>query len=121
MTDDKRHATGTTGTAAAGNAGRDIVGELVKAGGRRPTPSAADYERVLAAAREAWQQNVRTRRRRRRYFALAAAAAILAIGVPLAMQLLPTSQARGCARRPETASPSISPREDPCASMNRPN
>ncbi len=91
MTDDKRHATGTTGTAAAGNAGRDIVGELVKAGGRRPTPSAADYERVLAAAREAWQQNVRTRRRRRRYFALAAAAAILAIGVPLAMQLLPTS------------------------------
>ena len=91
MTDETRQATGST--KATSDVGRDIVGELVKAGGRRPVPGDADYKKVLAVAREAWQRQVRFRRSRlrRRYFALAAAAAILAIGIPLTVQLLPTS------------------------------
>ncbi len=91
MTDETRQAKGST--EATAEVDRDIVGELVKAGGRRPTPSDAAYEKVVTAAREAWQQQLRSRRnrRRQRYFALAAAAVGLAIGIPLTMQLLPTS------------------------------
>lgn len=91
MTDETRQATAST--EAAADVGRDVVGELVKAGGRRPTPSVAAYEKVVTAARDAWQQQLRSRRsrRRQRYFALAAAAVGLAIGIPLTMQLLPTS------------------------------
>ena len=44
--------------------GRDVLGELVSAAGRRTAPPREDYEYVLSAARQAWQRKLRSRRRR---------------------------------------------------------
>ncbi len=71
--------------------GRDVLGELIRAAGRRPTPPAEDYDRVLAASRDAWQRKIRSRRQRRWSYALAASVAILAIGVTALVQLDPLS------------------------------
>lgn len=65
------------------NPDRDVLGEIIQAAGRRPLPSTADYEEVLAASRAAWQDKVRKTRRRRVSYALAAslaAALVVATG-----------------------------------------
>lgn len=54
---------------------RDVLGEIIQAAGRRPAPSAADYEEVLAVSRAAWQDKVHKTRRRRVSYALAASLA----------------------------------------------
>lgn len=66
----------------------DVLGELIRAAGRRPTPPRADYEQVLAASRESWEKKVRSRRRRQWSYALAASIAALAIGVTAIMQVI---------------------------------
>lgn len=58
---------------------RDLLGELVRTIGRRHEPPPEDYERVLLAARDAWQRKVRERRRRRVVLAIAASVAIVVI------------------------------------------
>ena len=66
--------------------GRDPLGELIRAAGRRPQPPREHYESVLAVSRSAWQRKVRGRRRRR-WYALAAAV-VIALGTALMFQSL---------------------------------
>jgi ferric-dicitrate binding protein FerR (iron transport regulator) len=54
-----------------------LLGELVRAAGRRHEPPPGDYEHVLLAARTAWQRKVRARRRQRFVLALAAGLVIV--------------------------------------------
>jgi len=68
---------------------RDIVGELIHAAGRRPTPPTEDYQQVFTASRDAWQKKVRSRQRRRLSYRLAAALATMAIGLIAVLQLVP--------------------------------
>lgn len=56
----------------------DFVGELIRQAGRRETPSAAEYDRVLAAATGAFDAKVHQRRRRR---ALRSMAAVVLVGI----------------------------------------
>jgi ferric-dicitrate binding protein FerR (iron transport regulator) len=65
---------------APGTPERDALAELIRAAGRRPAPRAADYERVLAASRVAWQAKLRAHRRRY-WYALAAVLALVAVGL----------------------------------------
>ena len=58
---------------------RDLLGELLHTIGRRHEPPPEDYERVLLAARGAWQKKVREHKRRRVLLAIAASFAIVAI------------------------------------------
>jgi hypothetical protein len=51
----------------------DALAELIRAAGRRPAPTAVEYERVRLASHLAWQMKVSSRKRRRvLWFALAA-------------------------------------------------
>ena len=74
---------------AMGDRERDVLGELIRVAGRRPTPPTDDYERVRAASRQAWLSKVRSRQRRQWGYALAAGFATLAIGVAAVMQVMP--------------------------------
>jgi ferric-dicitrate binding protein FerR (iron transport regulator) len=62
---------------------RDVVGELVRAAGRREAPRDDEYQQVLQAAFVAWQRTLRARRRRRWVLALAAVFALGAIGLAM--------------------------------------
>ena len=88
---DNRRTTNLPDETAAGSDGRDVLAELVRAGGRRPVPAEDDRSRVFAASQRAWKQAVQARRRRRRYYALAAGIATLAIGASVVLQLAPTT------------------------------
>jgi ferric-dicitrate binding protein FerR (iron transport regulator) len=66
---------------------RDLLGELVRTIGRRHEPPAEDYERVLLAARNAWQKKVRERKRRRVLLAIAASFAMVAISGALLVRV----------------------------------
>jgi len=67
----------------------DRVGDIIRAAGRRPAPSATDYADVLAISHGAWRRKVRAVRRRR--FAYAAAASIVAAVIAgVGMQTLRT-------------------------------
>jgi RNA polymerase sigma-70 factor (ECF subfamily) len=57
----------------------DALGRLIRAAGRRPSPTAAEYERVRLAAHIAWQTKVDGRRRRFVSWALAASVAIVVV------------------------------------------
>lgn len=60
----------------------DALGRLIRAAGRRPAPSAVEYERVRLASHLAWQIKVHAGRRRRfAWWAFAATAAAAVIGV----------------------------------------
>ena len=76
-------------TVAAGTEERDVLGELIQAAGRRPTPSSEHYEQVFTAAHTAWRRTIRTRQRRQGIYAAAATLAALAIGLIAVLQLLP--------------------------------
>jgi FecR protein len=60
---------------------RDVLGELVRAAGRRTAPERGDYEYVLLAARSAWQKKLQARRRQKWMLALAASVIAAAGGV----------------------------------------
>ena len=77
MTDE--HARGTPPTATP----PDLVGELVRAAGRRPAPPAAAYERTLGVATAAL--GAKLARRRRRLWVLRAAAGVLAAAAAVAL------------------------------------
>jgi ferric-dicitrate binding protein FerR (iron transport regulator) len=64
------------------NGNDDTLAALIRSAGKRPEPRVADYERVLAASRTAWQGKVRTRRRTRWLQALAASI-VVAVAVAL--------------------------------------
>jgi ferric-dicitrate binding protein FerR (iron transport regulator) len=68
---------------------RDALGALIRAAGRRPSPSAEHYQKVFAATRHAWQRKVRARQRRQWAYALAATLAAVAIGLATFLQLMP--------------------------------
>lgn len=76
-------------TVASGNEERDVLGELIQAAGRRPTPSSEHHEQAFAAAHTAWRRTIRARQHRQRFYAAAATLAALAIGLVAVMQLLP--------------------------------
>ena len=76
-------------TVAVGSEERDVLGELIQAAGRRPTPSADQHEQVFAAAHSAWRRTIVARQRRQRTYAAAATLAALAIGLIAVLQLLP--------------------------------
>ena len=76
-------------TVAVGSEERDVLGELIQAAGRRPTPSAEQHEQVFAAAHSAWRRTIVARQRRQRTYAAAATLAALAIGLIAVLQLLP--------------------------------
>ena len=76
-------------TKAAGNKERDVLGDLIQAAGRRPTPSADQYGQTFAAAHTAWRQKVRSTQRRQRVYAIAATFAALAIGLGAVLRLAP--------------------------------
>jgi ferric-dicitrate binding protein FerR (iron transport regulator) len=64
------------------DAATDPLGQLIRAAGRRPSPSAAEYERVRLAAHLAWQMKVHSQRRRRlAWWALAASVATAGVAV----------------------------------------
>jgi len=67
----------------------DALGRLIHAAGRRPLPTAAEYERVRLAAHSAWQRKVRGRRRRFAWAALAAGGALAAVIVASTMRSVP--------------------------------
>ncbi|HZF16171.1 MAG TPA: FecR family protein [Steroidobacteraceae bacterium] len=75
----------------------DPLAEIVRAGGRRPTPPPDDYDQVLAAATASWQKAVSARRRRQWIGALAASAVLCAVGLavfhfrPIAMETARTA------------------------------
>lgn len=76
-----------------GNGNDDALAALIRKAGKRPEPRAADYERVLAASRTAWQGKVRARRRTRWLQALAASI-VVAVAVALGvMQMTPAPPA----------------------------
>ena len=76
MTDGDRYR-----TSAPPDSDGDALGRLIRAAGRRPVPSAADYERVRLASHLAWQMKVHARRRRRSlWWATAASIVAAAIG-----------------------------------------
>ena len=87
---DDRQTTKRHDAATPGDGGRDVLAELVRAAGSRPVPAEDDYQRVLAASRQAWQRAVRSRSRRRRHYALAAGVALVAIGAAMVTQRAPT-------------------------------
>jgi ferric-dicitrate binding protein FerR (iron transport regulator) len=60
----------------------DALAALIRSAGKRPEPPPADYERVLAASRAAWQGKVRARHRTRWLQALAASI-VVAVAVAL--------------------------------------
>ena len=76
-------------TVAAGTEGRDVLGELIQAAGRRTTPSSEHYEQAFAAAHTAWRRKIHARRRRQGFFAAAATLAALAIGLSTVLRLMP--------------------------------
>lgn len=88
---DDRQTTNRRDKATAGDGERDVLAELVQAGGRRPVPTEDDYQRIFAVSRQAWRQAVQSRQRRRRYFAMAASVAILGVGAAVVLQLVPTT------------------------------
>jgi ferric-dicitrate binding protein FerR (iron transport regulator) len=73
--------------------GRDVLGELVQAAGRRTVPEREDYQYVLDAAMAAWRQKLRARRRRRWALALAASVAASAVGVATFLHWMPRKSA----------------------------
>lgn len=91
---DNRQTTNSPDETTAGSDDRDVLAELVRAGGRRPVPAEDDYGRVFTASQRAWRQAVRSRRTRRRYLALAASVAVLAIGGAIVSQLAPPTPLR---------------------------
>jgi hypothetical protein len=63
---------------------------LIRAAGRRPAPSAEEYERVRLASHLAWQMKVHAARRKRvLWFALAAGMAAAVVGVLVTWQTAP--------------------------------
>ena len=65
----------------------DALAALIRAAGRRPIPSATEYERVRLASHLAWQMKVHASRRRRvLWFALAAGVAATTVGVLVGLQ-----------------------------------
>ncbi|HJR71907.1 MAG TPA: FecR domain-containing protein [Gammaproteobacteria bacterium] len=82
MTDEDR-----TGTLAQNPREGDALGRLIRAAGRRPSPSAAEYERARLAAHLAWQTKVHAGRRRR--LAGWALAASIAVTFTIAVATLP--------------------------------
>jgi len=68
---------------------RDILGDLIQAAGRRPTPSAEQTEQTFVAAHAAWTQKLRSTKRRQRVYAIAATFAVLAIGLSAVLRLIP--------------------------------
>jgi hypothetical protein len=67
-----------TGASAQNPAGSDALERIIRAAGRRPAPSAADYERVRLTAHLAWQMKVHASRRRKRvWWALAAGVVLI--------------------------------------------
>ncbi|HEY5624723.1 MAG TPA: FecR domain-containing protein [Gammaproteobacteria bacterium] len=75
------------------NPGRDVLGELIHAAGRRPNPSSEHYRKTFAATHAVWQRKLRSARRRQRMFALAASIAIVAIGIGIVLRVIPTGPA----------------------------
>lgn len=69
--------------------GRDVLGELVRATGRRTVPEREDYRYVLDAAMAAWRQKLRARRRRRWALAVAASVVASAVGVATFLHWMP--------------------------------
>lgn len=69
--------------------GRDVLGELVQAAGRRTVPAREDYDYVLDAAMAAWRRKVQARRRRRWILAVAATVVAGAVGVATFLHLMP--------------------------------
>ena len=68
-------------TRAPGVPDGDALAALIRAAGRRPTPSAEEYERVRLASHLAWQMKVHSARRRRiLWLALAAGVAAAVVG-----------------------------------------
>jgi hypothetical protein len=68
-------------TRAPGVPDGDALAALIRAAGRRPTPSAEEYERVRLASHLAWQVKVHNARRRRvLWFALAAGMTAAVVG-----------------------------------------
>jgi ferric-dicitrate binding protein FerR (iron transport regulator) len=57
----------------------DNIAALIRSAGRRPTPTAADYEQVLTAATSVWRRKVAARRRNRWTLAAAASVAVIAV------------------------------------------
>lgn len=64
------------------NGNDDTLAALIRSAGKRPEPRAADYERVLAASRAAWQGKIRARRR---ILWLQALAASMVVAVAVAL------------------------------------
>ncbi len=68
----------------------DALAALIRAAGRRPSPSAEQYERVRLASHLAWQMKVHAARRRRvLWFALAASMVAAVVGVLVTWQTAP--------------------------------
>ena len=70
-------------------ADRDVLGELIQAAGRRPTPSPENHAQTFAAAHRAWRQKVRSTKRRQHAYALAATFAAIVIGLGAVLRLAP--------------------------------
>lgn len=66
---------------------RDSIAALIRTVGRRSAPPREDYERVLAASRDAWQRAVRQRTRRRWTYAIAAGLALVVLSAGALRQL----------------------------------
>jgi hypothetical protein len=77
-----------------GNGKDDALAALIRSAGKRPEPPPADYERVLAASRAAWQGKVRARRRTRWLQALAAS---IVVAVAVALGVMQTTPPRPAA------------------------
>lgn len=84
-----RHDNSDERTVPAGNRDRDVLGELIQAAGRRPTPSTKQAEQAFAAAHAAWRQKLRSTQRRQRVYAVAATFAALAFGLGAVLRLSP--------------------------------
>lgn len=68
-------------TRAPGVPDGDALAALIRVAGRRPAPTAEEYERVRLASHLAWQMKVHSARRRRiLWFALAAGVATVVVG-----------------------------------------
>lgn len=63
----------------------DLIGELIRQGGRRESPSADEHDRVFAAATNAFQAKVR---RRRRSVMLRSIAAVMLVGIVTAVVVM---------------------------------
>lgn len=72
---------------------RDLLGELIRAAGKRQPPPASDYQQTLAAATAVWQRKVRSRHRRRAGFGIAGAVAASLVVALVLSQYWPAMRA----------------------------